>query len=532
MTGLLKRNVVITGALAFLTSAVSAGISMYLLYIVSSSISQEGDQTVLHPGFFLMLFAFLGVMVGARYVLSGFSSRLVFEIRQSLVLKIGKNQFQRIQDIGETRLYNMLLNDVDTVSQAFANLPMFFYNMITLILAVVYLASLSLYMFLFLLAIIVLNVFFSKAYFHLATHISGMLRTKKDVVIDQYKGLIFGKKELQLNQKRNDFFIHDRILPKLSELRLLQRKNQFYWGIHNSLAVVSMFLLFGLVINSEGLVSGAIVAQFLVAVMYFSGVFRELMGYMEVYSNALVAGRKIEQLSTQTQGVDVASRTIAQPPSTWERIDINDLTYQYPAKQEEGFSFGPVNFSIQRNETLVIVGGNGSGKSTFIKLMLGLLPAHSGSFNIDGEPVSKEDFASYQALFSAIHSDMHLFGEVLDAQGQPVPEAQIDEQFAYFELTGRVKKLEDSYAVTDLSQGQKKRFAMVNVLFENRDIIVLDEWAADQDPQFRKKFYRELLPELKAKGKTLIVISHDDHYFDVADRLIKFDAGQCQEMHT
>lgn len=528
MTWLLKKKVVLIGALAFLTSAISAGISLYLLYIVSNSISKDEGRVVLHPGYFMMLFAFLGVMVGSRHVLSGFSSGLVYEIRKSLVLKIGRNRFQRIQEIGETRLYNLLLNDVDNVSQAFANLPMFFYNMITLLLAIVYLASLSFYLFLFLLAIIILNVSFSRGYFHLATKIGASLRAKKDVVIDQYKGLIFGKKELQLNKQRNDFFIHERILPQIEQLYFLQKKNQFLWGAHNSFAVVSMFLLFGLVIKSDGLVSESVVVQFLVAVMYFSGVFRELLGFIEVYSNGLIAAKKIEQLSMEEDDVDETDN--ANPLMDWQRIDIENLTYQYNSKPEEGFCFGPVNFSIKRNETIVIIGGNGSGKSTFIKLLLGLLPHHNGSIKLDGVVISNENQAQYQRLFSAIHSDLHLFDEVLNEQGKLCSKEEVESKLAYFELTDRVKEVDHGFAVNELSQGQKKRFAMVTTLFENREIIILDEWAADQDPYFRRKFYRELLPELKAKGKTLIVISHDDHYFDVADRIIKFDLGTCKEL--
>ena len=60
-------------------------------------------------------------------------------------------------------------------------------------------------------------------------------------------------------------------------------------------------------------------------------------------------------------------------------------------------------------------------------------------------------------------------------------------------------------------------------------MLVFDEWAADQDPTFRHLFYTELLPELRAKGHLLVVISHDDRYFHIADRVITMKAGRIAE---
>jgi putative ATP-binding cassette transporter len=70
---------------------------------------------------------------------------------------------------------------------------------------------------------------------------------------------------------------------------------------------------------------------------------------------------------------------------------------------------------------------------------------------------------------------------------------------------------------------------LIHVFLEDRPVVVLDEWAADQDPTFRRVFYEQLLPEMKRHGKTLIVISHDDAYFHVADRVIEMDAGRIIE---
>ena len=70
---------------------------------------------------------------------------------------------------------------------------------------------------------------------------------------------------------------------------------------------------------------------------------------------------------------------------------------------------------------------------------------------------------------------------------------------------------------------------MVVAYLEQRPFLVFDEWAADQDPVFKEVFYRQLLPELKAAGKTVFVISHDDKYFDCADKLLRMEHGQLAE---
>ncbi len=78
----------------------------------------------------------------------------------------------------------------------------------------------------------------------------------------------------------------------------------------------------------------------------------------------------------------------------------------------------------------------------------------------------------------------------------------------------------------NLSKGQRKRLALIYALFESKPVIVLDEWAAEQDPAFRRYFYTEMIPFLQERGKTIIIITHDDEYFQYADRIIKFNFGQ------
>ena len=88
------------------------------------------------------------------------------------------------------------------------------------------------------------------------------------------------------------------------------------------------------------------------------------------------------------------------------------------------------------------------------------------------------------------------------------------------------------FNTVDLSTGQRKRLALIVSLLEKRPILLLDEWAADQDPEFRRKFYFDLLPALHRAGVTVVVVTHDDRYLDEMDlpaRRLRMDEGRFVE---
>ncbi len=192
-----------------------------------------------------------------------------------------------------------------------------------------------------------------------------------------------------------------------------------------------------------------------------------------------------------------------------------------------GFEFGPVDVTFRVGEIVFIVGENGSGKTTLIKLLLGLYMPTSGQILLDGERVRTDGLDDYRQLFSAVFADYFLFDDLLaggsDFAGRAAAYLQ------KLEIAHKVRVEGDAFTTTDLSTGQRKRLALVHAYLEQRPVMMFDEWAADQDPSFRRVFYRELLPDLKRQGKTLIVVSHDDRYFDAADRIIRLENGKIVE---
>ena len=99
-----------------------------------------------------------------------------------------------------------------------------------------------------------------------------------------------------------------------------------------------------------------------------------------------------------------------------------------------------------------------------------------------------------------------------------------------FEMKEKVEMTDQGFTTTDLSTGQRKRLAIIAAILEEKPILVLDEWAADQDPYFRKKFYTELLPLIKDMGHSIIAVTHDDKYYSYADKLYKMEYGRLKNV--
>jgi len=249
------------------------------------------------------------------------------------------------------------------------------------------------------------------------------------------------------------------------------------------------------------------------------------------FASAAVAMQKVEKLGLtlhESDGSDELSRPV-QAASSFKSLELVGVTHTYHREGEAGgFLLGPIDLTLEPGELLVITGGNGSGKTTLAKLLLSLYTPEEGQIYLDGKLVTDETREQYRQLFSAVFSDFYLFDSLFGLDSVHL-DASAKKYLAQLQLDHKVKVEDGALSTIDLSQGQRKRLALLTAYLEDRPIYLFDEWAADQDPLFKEIFYHELLPELKAKKKALIVISHDDRYYHVADRVIKLDYGKLQQ---
>lgn len=230
------------------------------------------------------------------------------------------------------------------------------------------------------------------------------------------------------------------------------------------------------------------------------------------------------QLSSAAPTSMPAEAEDARPPAVQPELRLEGATFTYSNAGSEAFTVGPIDFVARPGEIVFITGGNGSGKTTLMKLMVGLYRPDSGRVLLGGTPFSTATEAWIRDQISIIFSDFHLFRR-LYGLGEQDPD-RIAELLRYMQLDQKTTIRGDSFTTINLSTGQRKRLAMIVTLLEDKPVVIFDEWAADQDPSFRRKFYEEILPGLKARGKVVICVTHDDRYFDVADHRFKMEFGR------
>ena len=272
-----------------------------------------------------------------------------------------------------------------------------------------------------------------------------------------------------------------------------------------------------------------VTAGFSLIFVYMIFPLQALLTNLPQISLARTSARRINGLADEMdfEYTESASSVPAQHGLLFEHtLTLESLTFSHvQTGTNAALSVGPLDMTFRRGELTFLVGGNGSGKTTIAKLISGLYAPDAGQILVDGRPVRETGRAAYRENFSAVFSDYHLFESLLQING-PEYDARANALLGNLGLLHKVNVRGGSFSTIALSQGERKRLAMVVALLEDRPAYIFDEWAADQDPSFKGVFYREILPDLRDRGKLVIVISHDDRYFDAADQIVWIENGR------
>ncbi|HZI03328.1 MAG TPA: cyclic peptide export ABC transporter, partial [Archangium sp.] len=359
-------------------------------------------------------------------------------------------------------------------------------------------------------------------------------RKTQDVLFKHFRSLTDGIKELKLNGNRREVFLGEHLEGTAASLRSIYTRSLNIYSASSSWGMFLFFVVIGLLVFAMPAFSPLSLAEltgYTLTVLYLQQPLQTLTEFVPFLARADVALKKVEEmgLSLETAAEPPLALASHTPPRTFRRLELVNVTHTYHRENDDSrFTLGPINLSLEPGELLFLVGGNGSGKTSLAKLFTGLYTPESGEVRLDGQPVTDATRDAYRQLFSTVFSDFHLFENLLGL-ASPEQSARVAHFLKRLNLDQKVRVTDGKLSTTELSLGQRKRLALLASWLEDRPIYVFDEWAADQDPVFKQIFYEELLPEMKRAGKAVLVISHDDRYFHVADRLVRLDSGKLVE---
>ncbi|MFD6316846.1 cyclic peptide export ABC transporter [Methylorubrum populi] len=443
--------------------------------------------------------------------------------------KILTAPIERIERLGKHKLLASLQGDVSTIFTAIAFLSPIVVAGGTLIGCGAYMLILSPALSAVTAAVLILESLGANILRRNMLRYFEDVRKNREATQKHYLTLTEAAKELRIGRERRLHLRNVALRDCIEQGRHLTTRIAV---IQQSLSMLSQstnFLLFAGLIAYKILagISGAELSGFVLVLLYIQTPIAQLIHFVPLIGQAQVAYRRIAEFAEEGAEAE-AGLLSARPPEPPRRIcaiTLRGVSHGFPAADDRApFTLGPIDLTIRAGEILFIVGENGSGKTTLIKLLLGLYPPQTGEILLDGVAVTAQTRDAYRQHFSAIFFDYHLFDELIPADGAG-PEAARP-LLERLDLAGKVGIAEGRFSTTDLSTGQRKRLALVQAALEGRPVLVLDEWAAEQDPTFRRRFYEELLPELRRSGRTLVVISHDDRYFDAADRVLHLAEGR------
>ena len=508
-----------------------------ILGVINRSASLASSDSTLASFRLLLLFAIcmLAFFMGKRYAFIQASVIVENMVSDRLIRvsnKIRHSELELVENLGHGELFTRLCQDTAQISQSGLMLVDAAQQSLVLLFCLCYIAVLSFPAFVVTLGTIAIGVVVYFRHVEGAQELLLRLKEKESRLVDALGHMIDGFKEIRLNRKKSDAVFSE--FTELSEaVRSLKLDSQIMFLVDIMLSDVVFYSLLAVVVfllprfNHP---TGAAVLMTTAAILFIMGPLQLVVQAVPVLQRAQAA---IADLAVLEEKLDRAGASGEAPADgRWrgfETISINSVVFAYAERNgaNGAFSVGPLNTQIRRGETIFIVGGNGSGKTTALKLLTGLYFPHSGAILVDRELLTRGNVQNYRELFSTVFAQFHLFDRLYGAEdADPRTVQAILEEM---ELAGKTRFEGGRFTDLNLSTGQRKRLALAVTLLENKEILVFDEWAADQDQHFRKYFYEEVLKRLKQQGKTVIAVTHDERFWKHADRIIKMDYGAIVE---
>jgi putative pyoverdin transport system ATP-binding/permease protein len=530
MQGSLKRLVIMAGLGGISTASVLAAVN------AGAQAADSGKPSLWAATLFIV--ALLLFIKTQNYILLTATAEIeaiIHKVRVRLMDQVRHSELLPLDRIGRAEIVAAVSKETTTLTQASNSLAFAAQGAILLLFVAIYVAYLSLLA--FALSVIIIGV--AAVLFHSRNRQLAKATREasewENRLFNRLMDLLDGFKEVRLNNSRSDDLYSDinEVSRTAANIKIRTQAETFRRMV---LLQSSMYAMLGVIVFAVPVLSGALgggsIAKTVTALVFVMGTCFGLLQTIPILSAANGAADNIERLEAGLLAtLTEAPAGAAEPARRFEQIEMHDVRFSYVEKSTEAvFKVGPVDFTLRSGELVFITGGNGSGKSTFLKLLASFYKPDSGEITFDGILVSDTTREAYRQLIAAIFFDYHLFQRLY---GIPDPDPiEVDRLLSQFRLLDKTHLAHGEFNTVNLSTGQRKRLALIVSLLEKRPILLLDEFAADQDPEFRRKFYFDLLPALHRAGVTVVVVTHDDRYLDEMElpaRRLRMDEGRFVE---
>lgn len=507
-----------------------------LLVLINRSVSQI--PLPYFPEYDWLLFIVLvisAIIVGKVFqtMMIKLTHNTLYNFELSLLSKVRHAFYENFEKIGDERVYTAI-GDTRVLAQAPEVLLGVFNALVITTCGIGYMIWMSPVG-----GITIILVMTSLLLFYLYRNrkVEQMLNKVRDLENNYFrylKDFLFGFKEIKMSAKRNTTIYQDYLKKNRTDGKTLGIDTDIRYMNNEITGNAGWYVIIGIMLFVLPVVlktGNEVTTSFLVTALYLMGPISTLIVFIPFMTRSKIALERMEQLENE---IDTHIRdqeikgSVDASVVKFEQLKFKDIVYQYQKNTgDNGFKLGPIDLTINRGEIIFIVGGNGSGKSSFFNILTGLYKPTSGDIFFNQQKITHENYNTYSNRLSAIFTNNYVFDENYNGFNISKNNPQLMKYLDLMELSKVITMDENNHTIsTNLSKGQQKRLAMVYALLEDRQILVLDEWAAEQDPYFRAYFYKELLPYLKSQGKTIVAITHDDAYYHMADRIIRFEYGK------
>jgi putative pyoverdin transport system ATP-binding/permease protein len=499
---------------------------------------QEKNPGLWVPMLFLVsLFLFIKSQIYVTTTITGEIEAIIHRFRMRLIDDVRHSELLAIEGIGRSRILATITRDTAVLTQASNTLCYSIQAPVLVAFVAIYVAYLSFPAFLLSAAIVSL----AGIIFHFRSRRLTLERSKaaeeERLFFDRLGDFIDGFKEVRLNDMRSDDLFADAVAASSSaaDSKIRTQAETFKQIVS---AQSYMYVLLGTIVFVAPMFStslgGASITETTTALLFVIGAFFGMVQSIPVLLNANAAADRLYQLESDLRATMSTQESELKDFTRFDKIELRDVAFRYTDRlSETPFHIGPINFTLQAGDVVFLTGGNGSGKSTFLRVLAGLYTPDSGEITVNGLRVDDRTRDAYRGLMSAIFYDYHLFRRLYGIS-EPDP-AEVQRLLQQFRLENKTNLSHGEFRTIELSSGQGRRLALIVTLLEKRTILLLDEWTAEQDPEFRRKFYEEIVPQLMRSGITLVAITHDERYLEelkLPARRIRMEEGRIVEQRS